>query len=195
MAILPIYEVPHPILRQVSKPVAVVDDRIRRLLDDMAETMFAAPGIGLAAPQVAVPLRVVVAAVPVRDGLSHETEEDEESGTRAFLTELVNPVIVRREGTSLCDEGCLSVPDFVAEVERSAVIWIEALDRHGAPFSFEARGFYAVVFQHELDHLDGVTLYDRMGPVKRRLYLKKVQKIRERDGARSADGAPVSPAP
>ena len=191
MAILPIYEVPHPILNSVSAPVITVDDRIRTLLDDMAETMYAAPGVGLAAVQVGVTERILVAAVPIRDGLADELPEDEESGTKAFLTELINPVIVRREDIIIYDEGCLSVPDIVVEVERSRVIEIEALDRHGQPFRFEARDFYAVVFQHEMDHLDGKTIYERMGPLKRKLYLKKIQKQRGRDGARSKDGAPV----
>ncbi len=191
MAILPIFEVPHPILTKVAAPVTVVDDRVRQLLDDMAETMFAAPGVGLAAPQVGVPERIIVAAVPIRGGLAVEEEGDEEETSKAFLTEIVNPVIVEREGTIVWDEGCLSVPDLVFEVERSETIVVEGLDRHGQPLRFRAEGFYAVVFQHELDHLDGVTLYGRMGPLKRKLYLKKVQKQRFKDGARSKDGAPV----
>ena len=191
MAILPIYEVPHPILKKVSQPVVSVDDRVRRLLDDMAETMFAAPGVGLAAVQVGVLERILVAAVPIRDGVADEEPEDEEAGTKAFLTELINPVIVRREDVMVYDEGCLSVPDMVVEVERSGVIEIEALDRHGEPFRFEARNFYAVIFQHEIDHLDGKTIYERLGPIKRRLYLKKIQKQRVRDGDRSPSGAPV----
>ena len=189
MAILPIFEVPHPILREVAQPVKEVDDRVRTLLDDMAETMYAAPGIGLAAPQVGVSERILVAAVPVRDGVSEEEDGDEDS--KSFLTQLVNPVIVEREGTIVFDEGCLSVPDLVYEMERSERIVIEALNRDGETFRFEARGFYAVVFQHEIDHLDGKTLYDRLGPIKRKLYLKKVQKQRSKDGARSQDGAPV----
>jgi len=191
MAILPIYEVPHPILTEVSKPVTTVDDRVRTLLDDMAETMFAAPGVGLAAPQVGVSERIIVAAVPIRDGVAREEEGDEDEGSKAFLTELVNPVIVERHGTLLFDEGCLSVPDLVFEVERAEAIVIEALDRNGEPIRFRAEGFYAVIFQHEIDHLDGITLYGRMGPFKRKLYLKKVQKQRMKDGARSKDGAPV----
>ncbi len=191
MAILPIFEVPHPLLKQVSEPVARVDDRVRRLLDDMAETMYAAPGVGLAAVQVGVLERILVAAVPIRDGVADEEEDDAEAGTKAFLTELINPVIVRREDVILYDEGCLSVPDLVVEVERSRIIEIEALDRHGEPFRFEARNFYAVIFQHEIDHLDGNTIYERMGPLKRRLYLKKIQKQRVRDGERPQNGAPV----
>lgn len=194
MAILPIYEVPHPILTRVSEPVKTVDDRVRQLLDDMAETMYAAPGVGLAAPQVGVSERIIVAAVPIRDGVAKEEDGDEEEGAKAFLTQIVNPVIVEREGTLVYDEGCLSVPDLVFEVDRANRIVIEGLDRNGEPMRFVAEGFYAVVFQHEIDHLDGITLYGRMGPLKRKLYLKKVQKQRMKDGARSKDGAPVSTA-
>jgi peptide deformylase len=189
MAILPIFEVPHPILKQVASPVGAVDDRVRRLLDDMAETMYAANGVGLAAPQVGVSERILVAAVPLRDGLSEEREEDEEVGTKAFLTQVFNPVIVERSGTLVYDEGCLSVPDFSLEVERSERVVIEALDRTGAPLRFEARGFYAVVFQHEIDHLDGVTLYSRMSALKRALYLKKLKKMKKH-GPGSGGDAP-----
>ena len=180
MAILPIYEVPHPILKQVARPVAVVDDRVRRLLDDMAETMYAAPGIGLAAPQVGVSERMIVTAVPIRGGVSEEDEADED-GTKRHLTALVNPVIVEREGEVVCEEGCLSVPDVTIDVDRWDRIVVEALDRDGEPIRFEALGFYAVVFQHEIDHLDGKTLVDRLSSLKRTLYLKK-QKKKLRDG-------------
>jgi len=189
MAILPIYEVPHPILRKVAIPVAAVDDRVRQLLDDMAETMYAAPGIGLAAPQVGVSERIIVAAVPIRSGLSEELEEDEEQGSKAFLTELVNPVIVEADGTYLCEEGCLSLPELTVEVPRHERIVIEALDRRGELLRFEARGFYAVVFQHEIDHLDGKTLFDRLSGLKRSLYLKK-RKKQKRNGPQPGDDAP-----
>ncbi len=178
MAILPIYEVPHPVLRKQAAPVQDVDDRIRSLLDDMAETMYAAPGVGLAAPQVGVLERLLVAAVPIRDGIAEEHEDDEE-GSKAFLTELINPVIVSTEGTIVWDEGCLSVPDMVVEVERHETIVVEALNRRGEPFRFTAKGFYAVIFQHEMDHLDGKTLYDRLSGLKRTLYLKKLKKQRK----------------
>ncbi len=187
MAILPIIEVPDPILKKVAEPVATVDDRVRTLLDDMAETMYAAPGIGLAAPQVGVSERILVAAVPVRDGLSDEQDGDEELGSESFLTELINPVIVEREGIILFDEGCLSVPELTIEVERSERIVIEALDRNGESIRIEARGFYSVVFQHEMDHLDGVTLVDRISKLKRALYLKKRKKRR---GAGSGNNPP-----
>ena len=108
----------------------------------------------------------------------------EEAGSRSFLTELINPEIVHKDGRICFDEGCLSVPDMTVEVERYDQVVIRALDRDGEPFELEARGFYAVVFQHELDHLDGVTLVDRLSALKRTLYLKKLKKLR-RDGAGS----------
>jgi len=184
MAILSIYEVPHPVLSEVSAPVTRVDDGVRKLLDNLAETMFAAPGIGLAAVQVGVPKRILVAAVPIRDGVSREEEEDNELGSAAYLTELINPVVVEKEGSVVFEEGCLSVPDMTVDVERYECIRIEALDRQGEPFSFSAEGFYAVVFQHELDHLDGVTLLHHMSPLRRKLFLKKLKK-RRLDGAES----------
>lgn len=191
MAIRPIYEVPDPVLTKVAEPVDVVDDSIRVLLDDMAETMFAAPGIGLAAPQVGVLQRVLVAAVPIRDGVSEEQPEDEEANNKVHVTELINPKIVEREGSIHCEEGCLSVPDITVDVERWERIVIEALDRQGEPLHFEARGFYAVIFQHEIDHLDGITLYSRLSKLKRALYLKKLKKQR-RDGSGPPAGAPPS---
>ena len=178
MAILPIYEVPHPVRSEVSAPVAEIDDEIRTLLDDMAETMFAAPGIGLAAVQVGVPKRILVAAVPVRDGICREEEDDHELGSARYLCELINPVVVERVGSTCYEEGCLSVPEMTVEVERSERIRIDAQDRMGKPVSFVAEGFYAVVFQHELDHLDGVTLLNHMGPLRRRMFLKKLKKRR-----------------
>jgi len=193
MAILPIYEVPHPILKEISRPVAVVDDRVRRLLDDMAETMYAAPGIGLAAPQVGVSERILVTAVPVRERVSEEREEDEEAGSRAYLTELINPEIIEHDGLINYDEGCLSVPDLVVPTDRWERIVVRALDRNGETFEFEAHGFYAVVFQHEIDHLDGKTLVDRLSVLKRSIYFKKLKK-RRRDGTGSDDDAPASTA-
>jgi peptide deformylase len=187
MAILPIYEVPHPVLAETSAPVEVIDDSVRKLLDDLAETMFAAPGIGLAAVQVGVSKRMLVAAVPIRDGLSREEEEDSELGSASYLTELINPVVVESEGSIVFDEGCLSVPEMTVEVERFERVRIEALDRNGEPFSVVAEGFYAVVFQHELDHLDGITLLHHMSPLRRGLFLKKLKK-RRLDGPESLSG-------
>ncbi|MEE2828999.1 MAG: peptide deformylase [Myxococcota bacterium] len=186
MAIRPIYEVPDPILTKVAEPVAVVDEEIRELLDDMAETMFAAPGIGLAAPQVGVLKRVMVAAIPVRDGLSEEEPGDDGLNSSAFLTELVNPVIVEKEGAICFDEGCLSVPDMILKVDRWRRIVVEALDRNGDPMRFEARGFYAVILQHEMDHLDGITLYSRLSKLKAALYLKQLKRLKRNGPGPSA---------
>jgi len=188
MAIRTIIEVPDPILAAVAAPVAEVDDAVRSLLDDMAETMFAAPGVGLAAPQVGVSKRVIVTAVPVRDGLSEEREDDVES-EKAWVTEVINPVLVEGDGAICCEEGCLSVPEMTVEVDRFDRIVIEGLDRRGEPLRFEARGFYAVIFQHEIDHLDGITLFSRLGSLKRSLYLKKLRKL-QRDGSGPTAGAP-----
>ena len=188
MAIRPIIEVPAPVLSAVAAAVVDVDNSIRTLLDDMAQTMFAAPGIGLAAPQVGVSQRVIVTAVPVRDGISEEQESDPES-EKAWVTEVVNPVIVERGGAIRCEEGCLSLPEVTVEVDRSEYVVIEGLDRHGDPLRFEARGFYAVVFQHEIDHLDGITLLSSLSTLKRVLYLKKLKKL-QRDGSGPTSGAP-----
>jgi peptide deformylase len=187
MAIRPIIEVPAPVLTAVAAKVEEVDDSIRTLLDDMAETMFAAPGIGLAAPQVGVSKRVIVTAVPMREGISEEQESDSES-EKAWLTEVINPVIVEGDGAISCEEGCLSVPEMTVEVDRFDRVVIEGLDRHGKPMQFEARGFYAVIFQHEIDHLDGITLLSRLGSLKRGLYLKKLKKL-QRDGSGPTAGA------
>lgn len=180
MAILDILEAPHPVLKQVAAPVETFDDALGKLLDDMAETMYVAPGIGLAAPQVGVSRRALVTAVPIRGGWSRELEGDEEEHPRAFYSELINPVIVERDGRICFDEGCLSLPGLEVPVERSAYIRVEAQDRRGEPFSFESEGFYAVVFQHEMDHLEGITLLDSMSALKRRMYIKKRQKVKAR---------------
>lgn len=190
MAILTIYEVPHPILKQVAKPVTRVEERHTRLLDDMAETMFAAPGVGLAAPQVGVSERLIVAAIPIREGVSEPQEGDEDAGSKAWLTQLINPIIVAKEGSQVWDEGCLSVPELNVPVERFLEISVDALDKTGTPIRFVARGFYAVVLQHEFDHLDGVTLYERLSLLKRNLYLKKLKKVRG-DGPASRSVPPL----
>jgi peptide deformylase len=174
MAVLPIVEVPDPILSERAREVEEVTDELRKLIDDMADTMYAAPGVGLAAPQVGVGLRIIVA------DLDTEIEEvpgsDEEAEDQRELYALVNPEIVEREGTCDFEEGCLSVPDYTIEIQRTNRIVVQALDADGEEIELEAIGFPAVVLQHELDHLDGKTLVDRMSPLKRRLYLKGQRK-------------------
>lgn len=132
-----------PVLRDVAKPVERIDKKLQRLLKDMAETMYAADGVGLAAPQVGVSKRVVV--IDVGDG----------------LYELINPVIVKKEGSVIGSEGCLSVPDYEGEVERAEFVECEFTDKTGQRMLLSASGLLAVCIQHELDHLDGVLFIDK----------------------------------
>lgn len=132
-----------PVLRDVAKPVERIDKKLHRLLKDMAETMYAADGVGLAAPQVGVSKRVVV--IDVGDG----------------LYELINPVIVKKEGQVLGSEGCLSVPDYEGEVERAEYVECEFTDKTGQRMLLSASGLLAVCIQHELDHLDGILFIDK----------------------------------
>lgn len=154
---------PDPRLRQKARPVAAFDDELRRLVDDMAETMYAARGVGLAAPQIGVPLRVFLVDVAPEDG---------PSDLRAF----VNPEIVSREGTQVWTEGCLSFPGISEEIERAAIVTVSATDERGEPFELSANGLLAVAIQHENDHLDGKLMVDRVGLLKRRIIHRKMMK-------------------
>ena len=180
MAVLPIVEVPDPILTERAREVDEVTDEIRQLIVDMADTMYAAPGVGLAAPQVGVGLRIIVA------DLDTETEEvpgsDEEVEDSRQLYALINPEIVEEEGSCTFEEGCLSVPDYMVEIQRINRIVVQGFDADGEPIEIEAVGFPAVVLQHEIDHLDGKTLVDRMIALKRRLYLKSQRKKKAANG-------------
>ena len=181
MAVLTILEYPDPRLRTRAKPVAVVDARIRRLIEDMFETMYAAPGVGLAATQVDVHERVLVLDV------SQERDQP-----LAF----VNPEIVEREGVAAGEEGCLSVPGVFDLVDRSARIKVRAFDREGTPFELEAEGLLAVCIQHEMDHLDGKLFVDYLSELKRERLKKKASKKAKRAGAepvpvRGAKSVPV----
>ena len=143
MAKLKIMIAGNPVLREEAKPVERIDKKLQRLLKDMAETMYAADGVGLAAPQIGVSKRVVV--IDVGEG----------------LYELINPVIVKREGKVVGSEGCLSVPDYEGEVERSEYVECEFTDRTGQRMLLQAGGLLAVCIQHELDHLDGILFIDK----------------------------------
>lgn len=167
MAKLKIYEYPHPILKQKAEKVAVVDDQLRTLLDDMLETMYAANGCGLAAPQIGLSKRVVVIDI------AHEGEEP------APLY-MVNPEIVwRSEEMEIGEEGCLSLPEMRAEVERSISVKINYLDYNGKECKLQADGFLAVAAQHEIDHLDGVLYIDHLSRLKRQMLVKKMEKSRK----------------
>ena len=161
MAILDILHYPDPRLHTVAKPVKEVDARIRKLVDDMAETMYAAPGIGLAATQVNVHERVVVIDI---------------SETHDALRVFINPEIVASSGTEESEEGCLSVPGIFDEVERAKHIRVRALDRDGQPFELEADGLLATCIQHEIDHLDGKVFVDYLSKLKQQRIRKKLEK-------------------
>ncbi len=164
MAILNILTYPDPMLHQKGEPVGEVTEEIKKLLDDMAETMYAAPGVGLAATQVGVPLRVMVIDVQWR----------EEGAERKLMT-LVNPEIIEREGEIIWEEGCLSVPEFTSEVRRSAKVVVKALSRDGENLEVAGEELLSVTLQHELDHLDGVLFIDRLSRLKRELYKKRLK--------------------
>jgi peptide deformylase len=159
MAVLTVRRYGDPILRQKATPVAAVTPDLKAILDDMVETMFQQVGIGLAAPQVGIPLRLIVM-------------DDGKRGARP----LVNPAIVERRGALRAEEGCLSLPGIFGEVERSEWVRVEALGGDGAPISFEASGLHARVIQHEVDHLDGVLFIDHLPPVTRDRIKKRIQK-------------------
>ena len=171
MARLPIIEFPDPRLRTVARPVREVDSRIRQLIDDMFETMYEAPGIGLAATQVDVHERLLVLDV---------------SEDKSYPMVFINPQIVESEGSQVYQEGCLSVPGIYADVTRSEKILVRALDRDGQPFEVNAEGLLAVCIQHEMDHLAGKVFVDYLSPLKRELVRKKLAKQRRLEGNEDA---------
>ena len=167
--ILPIVKYGHPVLHAPARPVDAITPEIQKLIDDMVETMYAAPGIGLAATQVGVPLRVLVIDVSV--------------GRQAGqLIHLINPVFVEREGMQYEDEGCLSVPGYTARVERHAQVVVDGMNRKGEPVRHDATGLLARAFEHEIDHLDGRVYLDHLRGLKRELILRGVRK-RQRQGS------------
>ena len=167
MTKLKVYEYPHPTLKQKAEKVGHVDEQLRRLFDDMLETMYAENGCGLAAPQVGVSKRLVVVDI------AHEGEEP------APLY-LADPEIIwSSEETEVCEEGCLSVPEMRAEVERPASVKIRYLDYNGTECELLAEDFLAVAVQHELDHLDGILYIDKLSRLKRQMLLKKYNKLQK----------------
>ncbi len=161
MAKLEILHYPDPRLRNRAEPVGEVDDEVRRLVDDMFETMYAAPGIGLAATQVNVPKQVIVLDV---------------SESRDQPLCLIDPMILRADGEREMEEGCLSVPGVYELVTRAERIEVRALDRDGAPFEMEAHGLLAVCIQHEMDHLQGKLFVDYLSQLKKQRIRKKLEK-------------------
>lgn len=164
MAIKKIITYPDPVLRRKAEPVTTFDESLKELARDLAETMYEAPGAGLAANQIGVCQRVVVIDV------------SKDKAERKPLV-LVNPEIIEKEGCQLDEEGCLSVIDLTAKVERHKKLLVRAQDLQGKTWEFPAEDFFARVIQHELDHLNGVLFIDRLSPLKRTLYKKRLKKI------------------
>ncbi len=172
---------PDPILKEISAPVDRVDDGIRRLLDDMAETMYAADGVGLAAPQIGVGKRVIVIDTSPR-----------QEGQK--LVHLVNPEIVRAEGLTSYTEGCLSIPGEAEEVgDRAEKVWVRALDYSGKPFEIEGEGLLSIALQHETDHLQGVLFVDHLSSLKRELIRKRMKKLKAERASERMDEIRTAP--
>lgn len=172
---LNILKYPDPFLKTKADPVASVDASIKKLIEDMIETMYKAKGIGLAATQIGVGKRIVILDVPARN----------EDGTRAartpgkHLTVLVNPVLSDPAGSMTYEEGCLSIPGIHADVKRASGITVSALDRDGNRITFRATDLMAVAIQHEVDHLDGILFIDRVSRLKREMIKRRIKKLRD----------------
>ena len=163
MAIRTILHFPDKRLRDAGKPVTDFGPALQALIDDMAETMYAAPGVGLAATQIGEALQLFVVDC---------AGEDEPSDFRVFI----NPTFLEKQGSCTWEEGCLSFPGVQEEIDRAAKVKVRAQDRHGAWFELEAEGLLAIALQHEFDHLQGVLMIDHMGPLKKRMVQRKMQK-------------------
>ena len=163
MAVRTILHYPDPRLREKALPVAEINATIQQLVDDMAETMYAAPGVGLAATQIGEPHRIFVIDT---------AGEDEPSDLKVFI----NPEIVASDGKITWEEGCLSFPSVTEDIDRKARVRVRALNREGKAFELDAEGLLAVAVQHELDHLDGVLMIDHMGALKKRIVDRKMRR-------------------
>jgi peptide deformylase len=157
---------PNPELKKKSAPVIVINDAVRELAQDMAETMYDAPGVGLAAPQIGVHQRVIVIDVSAHD----EVPE---------LIIAINPVIIHAEGEAYEEEGCLSVPKYAANVRRHARVVVKGLDLAGEEKTWRAEDLLAIAFQHEIDHLDGILFVDHLSPLKRDLFQRRARRMAE----------------
>ncbi len=170
MPVLDIKTFPDPVLNRACRQVREVTQEVRELARDMAETMYQAPGVGLAAPQVGHDLRLVVV----------DCSEPEEGQNPIVL---INPRIVEAEGATVFEEGCLSVPEYTCDVERYERVVVEAMDLDGEPITIEGEGLMAICLQHELDHLEGRLFLDRISPLKRSMYKKRRLKQIKKDQA------------
>jgi peptide deformylase len=163
VALLEIRKYPDRVLKQKASPVTNLGEDLQKLIDNMIQTMYAAPGIGLAAPQVGVSKRLAVIDISTK-------------GTEMPLLVLINPVFLLKEGSIEFEEGCLSLPEYTAKVERAEKVVVRTLDRKGKEMEIEAEGLLAIALQHEIDHLDGFLLIDRISPIKREFFKKRYQK-------------------
>jgi peptide deformylase len=178
LSLLKVYTYPEEVLKKVAKPIAKVTDELRKLASDMLETMYVAPGIGLAAPQVGESIRLVVIDTRFKN---EEGEYDTESMTDLEKNikqplKLFNPVIKVKEGKTKFDEGCLSVPGFIETVQRANYVEVEALNENGEKILIKTDGLLAICIQHELDHLEGKLFIDRLSTVKKNLIKAKIKK-------------------
>jgi peptide deformylase len=163
MAVLEICKYPDPVLLKKAEPISHLDDDLKKLVQDMIETMYMAPGIGLAANQIGKPIRLIVFDI---------TPKDQERDPQV----LINPEIIEAEGEQILEEGCLSVPEYYSDVKRSAKVIARGLDLTGKPVEICGEGILATVLQHEIDHLDGILFIERISALKRTLYKKRIQK-------------------
>ncbi|MFO8112346.1 MAG: peptide deformylase [Desulfosalsimonadaceae bacterium] len=169
MAVLPILTYPDPFLAKPVKTVTEITDEVQEVIENMAETMYIAPGVGLAAIQAGIDKRIIV------------YDPDSDSLKRDFQV-LINPCILEYHGSTISEEeGCLSVPDMRCDIKRAERIIVEGLDREGNSLQFEAEGIPAIILQHEIDHLNGVLILDRISTLKRQIYKRKCQKNRKNE--------------
>jgi peptide deformylase len=172
MAVLEIRKYPDDVLKKKALPLDALEGKLQRLIDDMIETMYAAPGIGLAAPQVGVSKRLIVVDVSLGE-------------EKNSLIVLINPEIIEADGFVDSEEGCLSVPGYTANVKRAEKVKVKGLDRNGKPVEIEGEGLLARALQHEIDHLDGVLFIDRMSSVKKEFFKKRYLKAHKEAALRA----------
>jgi peptide deformylase len=163
MAVLEIRKYPEKILKQKTTPVQTIDGVTRRLIDDMIETIHAVHGVGLAANQVGIPQKLCIIDLSLRED-------------NASLIVLINPLIVERDGSVEAEEGCLSIPGYLTSIKRAEKVFVKGVNREGKDIAIEAEGLLARAIQHELDHLEGLLLIDRMSPIKREFFKRRYKK-------------------
>lgn len=173
--VLNVLKYPDPFLKSMAEPVDKIDPSIRKLIEDMTETMYKSKGIGLAATQVGVAKRICVLDVP--DQKKDGSREERVQGKN--LIALINPEITEREGSITYEEGCLSIPGINADVVRAASITVSAIDRDGNPVQMRAEGLFSIAIQHEIDHLDGILFIDRLSRLRRDIIKRKIRKMLE----------------